>query len=309
MDIQIILNVMAELFIIIVIGFILFKVGVFDKGFNQKLTKLILHVSMPALIVSAVLNLKERPSGNNIKTIFIIAVGFYLVMPIIGLIVAKLIKADNKKQGLFAFMMTYSNIGFIGFPVVSVICGSLGVFYTAIVNIVFNVTSFTIGVLLLRTGGGANGKISLAKIFSPGMFFSVLALFIYFFNWHFPVVVEEAVEKLGNTTTPLAMLLMGATLASMPLKQIFNDGRVYIFSLIKQIIIPIIIYPTVKYFVKDSVLFNVLMLLLLMPAATNAIMFSIEYNGDEKLAAKTVFLSTIMSLVTIPLIIVFLKIA
>lgn len=309
MDIQIILNIMAELFVMIVIGFILFKLGVFDKSFNQKLTKLILHVSMPALIISSVLNLRQRPGGNNIKTIFIIAVGFYLVMPIIGLIVAKLIKADVKKQGLFAFMMTYSNVGFMGFPVINAICGSVGVFYTAIVNIVFNITSFTIGVLLLKIGGGANGKISFAKIFSPGMIFSVLALFIYFFNWHFPVVVVETIEKLGNTTTPLAMLVMGATLASMPLKQIFNEGKVYIFSLIKQIIIPVIIYPTVKYFVKDGVLFNVIMLLVLMPVATNAIMFSIEYNGDEKLAAKTVFLSTIMSLATIPLIIMFLKIA
>ena len=105
------------------------------------------------------------------------------------------------------------------------------------------------------------------------------------------------------------MLIMGSTLASMPIKQILNDGKVYIFCLIKQVIIPVIVYPTIKYFVKDGVLFNVVMLLMLMPAATTAIMFSIEYNGDEKLAAKTVFLSTLMSLATIPLLMMFLKIA
>lgn len=309
MDIHVILNIMAELFILIFIGFILFKFGIFDKGFNQKLTKFILNVSMPALIVSSVLNMTQRPSGNNIKMIFIISIAIYLIMPIIGIIVAKLIKADIKKQGLFAFMMTYSNVGFMGFPVINAVCGPVGVFYTAILNIVFNVTVFTIGILLLKIGGGVNTKINLGKLFSPGVLFSVLAIFIYFFNWHFPAIVEKTIEDLGNTTTPLAMLIMGSTLASMPIKQILNDGKVYIFCLIKQVIIPVIVYPTIKYFVKDGVLFNVVMLLMLMPAATTAIMFSIEYNGDEKLAAKTVFLSTLMSLATIPLLMMFLKIA
>ena len=309
MDIQVIINSMIELFIMIFIGYLLFKLGVFDKNFNQKLTKLILHVTMPALIINSVLEQTVKPQAKTVEMTFFVAVAMYVLMPVAGIIVAKLIKADIKKQGLYAFMITFSNVGFMGFPIISAIYGGTAVFYTAIINIIFNVASFTIGVMLLKYGGGANTKISFSKIFSPGVIFSVLAVFIYIFDIRFTATIEKTIGNLGSTTTPLAMLLMGSTLATMPVRQVFNEGRIYLFCIIKQIIIPVILYPTVKFFIKDNLLFGVVMVLLMMPVATNAIMFTIEYNADEKLAAKSVFISTVMSLVTIPLIIFLFKIS
>lgn len=308
MDNQVIINIMIQLFLMIFIGYFLFKIGVFDKNFNQKLTKYILHVTMPALIINSVLEQTTRPAMKTVEMTFMVSCIMFVALPIIGIIIAKLIREDKKKQGLYAFMMTYSNIGFMGFPVIDAVYGSTAVFYTAIVNIVFNVTAFTIGILVLRYGGGVNTKFSLSKLFSPGVIFSVAAIFIYLFNIKFPTVVASTIESIGYTTTPLAMLLMGSTLATMAIKEVFNDGKVYLFCLIKQIVIPVLLYPVVKYFVHDSLLFGVIMVLLLMPIATNSIMFAIEYKGDEKLAAKSVFISTVLSLITIPLILYFLHI-
>lgn len=308
MDNQVIINIMIQLFLMIFLGYFLLKVGVFDKNFNQKLTKLILHVTMPALIIDSVLTLPVRPDINTVKTTFVSSIIIYIAMPIIGIIIAKLIRADVKKQGLYSFMMTFSNIGFMGIPVVSAVFDQTAVFYTAIVNIVFNVTSFTIGILILRYGGGVNTKFSIGKLFSPGVIFSVGAIFIYLFDIRFPDIVAKTINSVGSTTTPLAMLLMGSTLATMAIREVFNEGKVYLFCVIKQIVIPIILFPTVKYFIHDSLLFGVMMILLLMPIATNAIMFAIEYKGDEKLAAKAVFISTILSVFSIPLVLFFLKI-
>ena len=302
MEIQVIINIMAELFIMIVIGYLLFKVGVFDKNFNQKLTKLILHVTMPALIISSVLSVTSTPAAGTVKTTFIASVIIYLIMPFVGIIVAKLIKVDLKKQGLYGFMMTYSNVGFMGFPVISALYGATGVFYTAIINIIFNVTAFTIGVLILKYGGGSKSGISFGKLFSPGMLFSAAAVLIYMFNVDLPYIVDKTINSIGSTTTPLAMLLMGSTLATIPLTHVFNEGKVYVFCFIKQIIIPIILYPTIRFFIKDTMLFEVIIVLMMMPIATNAIMFAIEHGNDEKLAAKSVFISTVMSIFTVPFI-------
>lgn len=307
MDINVILNVMMELFIIIVIGYFLFKTGIFDKNFNQKLTKLILHVTMPCLILNSVLKQTKKPPITMVRDTFVVGVAIFIVLPIVGIIVAKLIRADLKKQGMYAFMMTYSNIGFMGIPVIGAIYGSTAVFYTAIINIVFNVTIFTLGMIVLRYGGGVNSKMNIGKLLSPGVLFSVAAIFVYLFNIRFTGVIETSIASIGSVTTPLAMLLMGSTLATMPLRQVFNEGKVYLFCVIKQIIIPVILYPTVKYFINDSTLFGVVMILLMMPIATNSIMFAIENNGDEKLAAKSVFISTVMSIVTIPLILYVFK--
>lgn len=303
MDIQVIIKIMIELMILIFTGYLLFKFGVFDKNFNQKLTKLILHVTMPALIISSVLSASQRPDGNTVKMTFIASAAIYVVLPVIGIIVAKLMKVDKKKQGLYGFMMAFSNVGFMGFPVVNAVFGATAVFYTAIINIVFNISTFTIGVISLKYGGGTKSKINLGKILSPGMIFSAMAVVIYVFNVNLPSIIEKTINNIGSTTTVLAMLLMGSTLATIPLSNVFNEGKVYMFCFIKQVIIPVILYPTIKFFIKDTLLFEVILILMMMPIAANAIMFSIEHGADEKLAAKSVFISTVMSMATIPLII------
>lgn len=308
MDINVIIDVMIELFILIFIGYVLYKFKLFDKSFNQKITKLVLHVTMPALIINSVLEQTSKPSKQVVYTTFGVSIAMFLLLPIVGIILAKLIRAEKKKQGLYAFMMTFSNIGFMGFPVISSLFGATAVFYTAIINIIFNVATFSIGVILLRYGGGAKAKFNINNLLKPGVLFSALAIVIYFMDITFPPVVENTISRIGATTTPLAMLLMGSTLASMNLIQIFNEGKVYLFCIIKQIIIPVILYPTVKYFVHDSLLFGVVMVLLMMPVATNAIMFAIECEADEKLAAKSVFISTVLSIVSIPALIYFLNI-
>lgn len=301
MDIGILANQLIQLFIIICLGYLLYKVKIFDVTVNQKLTKLLLNVSMPALILSSVFEQTERPPANEVMTVFAAALAMYIVLPVISILFVKIIRIPKKQQGLYMFMHTFSNVGFMGFPIISALYGATAVFYTAIINIIFNLSVFTYGVIMVNYGGGGQAKLNIKKLLSPGIIGSILALVIYALDISFPSPVESVVGTLGSLTTPLAMLLIGSTLATMDVKSVFNDARVYVFSVLKQTVIPIALFYVARALINDEFILGIVFIMLLMPVANTGLLFATEYGQDEKLAAKTVFITTSMSLVTIPL--------
>ena len=120
-------------------------------------------------------------------------------------------------------------------------------------------------------------------------------------NIPFPQDIRAVVSSVGGITTPLAMILIGATLATMELKSIFSDWHVYFYSLVKQVFVPLLLWPVLKLCISDEFILSVVYILILMPVANTSVLFATEYGGDEKLAAKTVFITTVMSIVTVPL--------
>ncbi len=300
MDIGILINQLVQLFIVICMGYLLYKVNIFNEEVIGKLTKLLLHVSLPAMIVSSVLSQTERPPVNEVVEVFIIAVAMFVLLPVISIIVVKLMRMPKEQQGLYILMTTFSNIGFMGFPIIDALYGEKGVFYAAIMNIMFNLAVFTYGTIMIHYGTDEKADLNLKKLITPGILCSAAAILIYAINIHFPSPVESAIDTIGSVTTPIAMLLIGATLAKMDIKSVFNDWRVYMFSVVKQLILPILMFYAAKIFIKNEFILGITLIMFLMPVANTALLFATEYNRDEKLAAKTVFITTLMSLATIP---------
>ena len=115
-----------------------------------------------------------------------------------------------------------------------------------------------------------------------------------------PYVIVEPINSIGMMTTPLAMLVIGATLSVYHLKDIFSDYTVYLFTLLIDLIIPILFYPVILLFIKDSMIRGITLIILAMPVANGAVLFARSNGQDEFLAAKTVFISTMLAIFTIP---------
>lgn len=300
MDIGVLINQLIQLFIVICMGYLLYKINIFNEEVTQKLTKLLLHVSMPAMILSSVLAQTERPPVNEVVEVFIIALAMFVLLPVIGIIVAKLMRMPKEQQGLYIFMTTFSNVGFMGFPIIDALYGEKGVFYAAIINIIFNVAVYTYGTVMMHYGTGKKADLNFKKLITPGILCSIAAILIYAADISFPAPIESAIDKIGSITTPIAMMLIGATLAKMDVKSVFNDWRVYMFSVVKQLILPILLFYAANIFIKNEFILGITLIMFLMPVANTALLFATEYKRDEKLAAKTVFITTLMSLATIP---------
>lgn len=300
MDIMVIINQMVQLFIVIALGYLLNRIGMFDSLLNKKLTTLLLNVTTPALILSSVMGDIADLSFSEVGFVIFISVVIYIALPIIAFILVKLMRIPKKQQGLYMFMTVFGNIGFMGFPVMKAIFGNEAVFYTSLFNMTFNIILFTVGIVIMNYGSENKIELNAKKLLSPAIIASLLALMIYFFKINLPSVIVDTTTMVGDITTPIAMLLIGSTLASMPLKEVFNDFKVYPYTIIKQIVLPILAYPLLSLIIADKFLLGITFIMVSMPVANSAVLFATEYGGDIKLAAKTVFITTLLSVITIP---------
>ena len=280
-----------------IVGYIANKVKILDKELNQKLSSLVLNVTSPALILYSV---SEPVEGdlNTVLQIFLLSVAVYVVLPFIGIFFARILKVAKEDRNLYQFMTIFSNIGFMGYPVIQAIFGKEALFFASICNLVFNILCYSYGVFLIS---GA-GKVSFdyKKLINPGIIFSIIAVVIYLTKWQMPVIIAETSDLVGSITTPLAMMIIGSSLAEIPIKEVVSDIRIYIYTIIKQIIMPILFWWVLKFIVHDAMVLGVLVVLIAMPVGTIAIMFCNQFGGNTSLASKSIFITTLASVFTIP---------
>lgn len=302
------LNQLIQLFLVMGAGYVLYKIKYIDIPFSQKLTRLLLDVTLPLMILSSVMNSETEKDFGKIGTVFIFSFTMYVFLTIISIVIVKILHFPPRQQGMYMFMHMFSNTAFMGFPVINALYGSEAMIYTAILNVFFNLFAFTVGILMVNYEGKNNSQtestaslINLKNIVTPGTVGSLAAVVIYFLPVDYPGIIKGFCSSVGGVTSVLAMILIGSTLAKMPLKIIFNDWRVYLFTIVKQIAVPLAVWPLMKLTVSDSLIRSVLFILFLMPVGNTSVLFATRFEKDEELAAKTVFVTTLSSIVTVPL--------
>lgn len=282
------------------LGAILYRVNIMNEDFNKRLTKILLNVTMPALILDSVLKQTSTRDFSAVALVFVIAIVTYLLLPAISFLFVWVCKIPMEDKGLYVFMTVYSNVGFMGFPVLQALFGSTAVFYAAIFNVVFNLSIYTHGIIMIHYGRPEKAPFNLKSLISPGFLGSVVAIVLYFTDIKVPLAISKTLDSVGALTVPLAMMIIGATLATMNVKEIFDDWKLYPYALFRQIMIPITCFFILKVCIHDTFILNISAILLMMPIANTAVLYANEYGGNVKTAAKAVFFTTILSVFTIP---------
>jgi predicted permease len=285
------------------LGYFLYHVHILDASFNKKLTTLILNVTTPAMILASVFTGEVAYSKSDIIFTFILAVVIYMLLPFIGYIIAKMIRVKKEVMGVYIFMVVFANVGFMGFPVTKAIFGESAVFLTAILVMLFNFMLYSVGRMIMSFGEGEKVSLNYKNFLSPGIIASVLAIIFYFTELPMPSVFVNTFVTIGDMTTPLAMLVIGATLATIPIQDVFNEKKIYVFTFVKQILFPIVAYPILNMFINNELILGVALISLAMPVGNSVVLFATEYNKDATLGAKAIFMTTLLSVFTIPLIV------
>lgn len=302
MDIMVVINQMIQLFLVIGLGYFMQKKKILNDEINAKLNYIVISITTPALIFSSVCSTTITDKNMVIYTLAV-ATAVYVALPIISFILVKIMKVPMHQKGLYMFMTIFSNTGFMGFPIMKALFGNDAVFYTALFNILFNLEVFTLGVILMNYGKDVKMKLNPKNLLSPGVIASIIAIFIYFLEIPIPSIFANSFEMVGDMTTPLAMIIIGATLANIRIKELFTELRLYYFTIIKQVILPIVLFPLIAYFIKDPLIQGITLVNIAMPVGNSAVLFAKEYGGDVELAAKSIFITTLVSVFTIPLIV------
>lgn len=298
MDYAVIIGRILLLFGIAAIGFVAGKTGILGGEINKKLSSLVLNVTLPAMIVASVTDVPAGIGSLDIIKLLGVSCMLYAVMLIPALLVPRLMKTEQKNKGICEFLIWFGNVGFMGFPVVSSIYGSGAVFLVAVFNLPMNLLCFTLGIWMVAPEGT---KIRLKEVLSPAVIASVLAPVLYLLPVSIPVLLYDGLGLLGDATVPLAMMLVGASLAQMPLRDMIADKAVYPPVTAKLILCPVIVGFLLMLLPLDPEIYGIAVLLAAMPSASLGTLFAIQYGSDAELASKTVCLSTLASAVTVPL--------
>lgn len=279
-------------------GFLAHRLGYFNAETDQRLSKVILNLTMPAMIVAAVITGDTLPELREVLAVLEVAAVFYLLEMVFALIAPRLLGGTPGQRGVWRFGLVFGNIAFIGYPVATALFGSGALFYAVILAMPFNLLSYTLGPLMLA---GAK-RFRWRQLVTPCTVAAVLGLFFALTRLRPPAIVGECLAFVGDVTVPLSLLVVGSLLAGLPMGQVFKSPRLWCFSVLRLLVLPTALYFLLRPLNLDPTLLGIVVIEMAMPAAINGSMLCLEYGGDKETMAQATFLTTAASIITIPLI-------
>ena len=296
MDLSAVISQLISLFLMMLVGFIAARIGITTPEFRKRLSTFTLYIASPCVILSSALSSTIPASG--MVTVLAVAAAFYAVMLLIGHGAARLMRSKPSERGLDVLMLVFTNIGFMGMPVVDSVYGADGVAMVALFILMFNLTFFSYGVALIS----GSVKLKAKDLSNPCIFAAIGALFFALTGLRLPAVVESTLTSLGSMNTPLAMLIIGASLCHSDLRASLRSLRLYKISFVRMIVLPLLILGIIKLLPLSPMLAGVTVIMAAMPVAGNCAMLSDMYTPEDMTASQAVIVTTLLSAVTLPMV-------
>lgn len=283
------------------VGFLASKRGVWNQEMNRQISVFVLAVTAPLLILSSVMGEGLVFETSEILQLLLVSVLNYVILIGGAYLVTALWRLNEMRRGLLRFMLSFGNVTFIGFPVLNAIFGPRAVFYAAVLTIPFNLLIFTVGREFVAGSGSLKGAFQWRKILSPCVLASLVAVVLALGKVSVPAAVGNWCHLIGDMTIPCALLLIGSTLSQIPLRDMAGNRFVYTMAVLRLLLVPTFVFFVFRFLGFDPMVTNVATVLSGMPVAANGIMFCLKYGRDERLMAQAIFISTLFSVLTVPL--------
>ncbi|RKX37848.1 MAG: AEC family transporter [Thermotogae bacterium] len=294
-----IMNQIAVLFILIALGFLLRKRNLISNEFTKSASDLVIYVTLPSMIVAS---MDRDFSAALIKTgfsIFLCGSLMYVLLIVSAFTFSRLRKIEDGDRQVYEFMMIFGNVAYLGYPVLKIMFGEMGVFYGSFLNIWFNILVWTLGIKLMHKD---QRKIDFFRAFlNPGLIAIGLGMIVFVFPVDIPQALKTTLNILGEMTVPLCMLLIGAFMTEARFKDFLANKNLYLFSLTKLVVMPLVMMLIMMPFKITSTVKVIPVVMSGMPAGVNTAIFARKFGRNYHLASQGVVLSTAISLLTIPI--------
>ncbi|MZK55808.1 hypothetical protein GT484_08435 [Coprobacillus sp. BIOML-A1] len=302
MDIMVVFQTMLKLFLLLILGFVLFKCHIFDEYTNKKISALIVNVASPMLIISSIAGVE----GSN-KSIVFLMIGagilMYIGFIILGKIINRIFPFPKKDWPVYECMVVFANTGFMGYPVLLDVFGQEAVFYASLIHMAFNFFVYTYAIMCLTKGDDSEFKLNFKQLLTPGIILIFVGIFIYLFDIQLPSVLMDTINSVGSLTAPLSMMMIGSSLAVYPIKDSFTDWRSYLFACVRLLIIPFVTMLICRLIHIDPYYANITIITNAMPVGSMVLMLATQYNANVKIVTRNIVVSTLLSVITIPIVV------
>lgn len=290
-------NVLVMLFLML-IGYIFTKKGIFTADGIKQMTELALRVAVPCLIINSYQRKFEIEMAKNLGLAMIFTLAIHIVYMLIVTFVFK--KREDKKDRISKFSAMYSNCGFMALPLIQAIYGDEGVFYAVAYVTVFNILYWTHGIYLYTKD---IKQLSLKKIiFNPGVLGAIIGITLFVTRITLPAPIGKTIGFMASINTPIPMIVLGTYLVNLNIKQTLKNSSLWAVTHLRLFILPIITIFALKLLGWEDIISMPLILASASPVAAVATLFAVRYNLDSEYSTQAVSFTTLLSVITIPII-------
>ena len=308
-------QVMLTLFAIVVVGYIAGKLGYMGGTFDKKLSKVVIDITCPALILSSAMT-GELPDRRYILPLLGISVLTYVLLTVVALLLPRFLTKKKDDEGVIGFAMMFGNVGFMGYPIVASIFGHEAVFYAAVLNVVNTFTVFTVGTMLIvgknlestvEEKEMSQKKMLRKVLYSTPMLSAYLTMLIVALEIKdIPEFISQPLTMIGNITVPAALLIIGSSMSQLPLRALLGNGTIYTTTLMRLAILPIGIHYLMTLLGFSSFVVGINTVVIAMPVATYGTILCLRHGKDTTLITEVTFITTLLAMISIPLLVTWL---
>jgi len=311
METRIIISQIFILAVVVIIGVIAGKLKVLTPASKDMLSKVIFNISLPLMLFTNFLKLDTTPRLlTNSFTVVSITGFVILLMLFIGWLTTIIFKIKDGEGAVFRTHSMFGNIIFLGFPLITALYGAEGLLYASMFQLISNIIMWSLGVVVLNHGNGTSWKKSLSRIINPNTIATVTGLIFFLLSIKLPKIILTPLAELGSANTWLCMLYIGAMLAFSDVGGLLGKKSLYIISFNRLILVPAILislfalFATIAGLSPERLVFSVIILEASMPCMASVVIMVKEFGADDRLAVGNVFVSTILSILTLPLVMI-----
>ena len=298
MNLSIVFAKMAMLVLIMLLGYLCARIGITGPEFNKRVTPLVMNVLLTATILNSVLSVPDFSGRELLDYILVMTVMVALQM-LPAWFLPRLMRTRSEDVGATRLVTAFGNVGFVGLPVVAAIFGDEMVFFASLANIPFNLALYSCSAAQLSPDGG---RVRWQDVLNAPVIATLLSVVLLLSRIHVPAVIADTISTLAGATIPLSMLIIGTSLGAISVRAALADWRVYVVSAVRLLVCPLLTWLVLRPFVSGALL-GIPVLLAACPSAMVVTALCLQYDRSDAFASKCIFLNTILSAVTIPLLI------
>ena len=299
------------LFLMLIPGMVMTKCGLSTDGLGKGLANLVLYIATPALIVVAYIRTLDYEILKNLMWVFVLSFFSHFLFALIAFACFK--KAENGQKKMLRFATIFSNAGYMGIPLIVAVLNEEAAIYASIYNITFNLFLWSLGVIICT---GEKKQASFKKVFFHPVTISAiigLAIFLLPIDAYVPTILIDGMHMLKNLVAPLSLIIIGLRLTNLKLRVVLRDRYLYEFLFLRLLLLPTTIFAVMKLFSLFFPGINVTVMTVILvasstPAATATSMFAEKYNCNATYAGTLVSISTLIAILTMPIISLLLNI-
>ncbi|MDE6749344.1 MAG: AEC family transporter [Lachnospiraceae bacterium] len=322
MSITVVLEQMIIIMILILTGIFLFRKKMLSEDTSRQISGLIVNVTNPALLICSAFDDTPKLSLRELGVGMCVFLLSYAILILFAYLIPLILRVPKAARYSYRMLTVFGNVGFIGIPLASAVLGSGSLIFVSMSNLIYNILVYTFGISTLKkasleqhpeehdSGNSASNTDSgslFHKLVNAGTVSAALTIIFYLSNFRIPSIISSSLTYAGRTTTFLSMLVLGVSVAQMALKDIFSQPKLYVYTIIRQILLPVGFTLTLGLFIKEQLILNTCALMLAVPAGNMPLMLSKQLNVDESTISRGIILTTILSLATIPVVALFIQ--